>query len=85
MCADAQRRGQADGNGAPLSEELVEALLDACAGGGIQLAFHVEPYEGRIAQTVRGGEERLRGLAPRPARPTFAAACAAGEAAGRVA
>ena len=51
------RRWQADGNGAPLSEKLVSTLLDECEAGGIRLAFHIEPYEGRSAKSVRPSEE----------------------------
>lgn len=52
--------GLADGNGRPeLADLLAARLLDACRKESIQLAFHIEPYQGRTAQSVWQDAEYL--------------------------
>ena len=45
--------GKADSNGVPeLADLITPQLLDAFHEQGLQLAFHIEPYAGRSAQSV---------------------------------
>jgi glycoprotein endo-alpha-1,2-mannosidase len=45
-------RGTGDANGDPTDEAIVEMMLDRCLEYGVTLAFHIEPYKGRNAESV---------------------------------
>jgi glycoprotein endo-alpha-1,2-mannosidase len=52
--------GKADSNGkAELADPLTPALLDACEKESLKLAFHIEPYEKRSAQSVWSDAEYI--------------------------
>jgi len=44
--------GKSDAEGLPRSEKFIKELLDSAEYGGIKVCFHIEPYEGRTAQSV---------------------------------
>jgi glycoprotein endo-alpha-1,2-mannosidase len=47
-------KAKADDNGTPGGpDELMNVLLDAAHAAGRTIAFHLEPYEGRTAQSMR--------------------------------
>ena len=46
-------RGLGDANGDPTDESIVEEVARACEHHGVKFAFHLEPYAGRTAASVR--------------------------------
>lgn len=66
-----------DANGDPSDDSTIALVASACLAWGIKLAFHLEPYKGRNARSVRldlqhligtyGNHSALYRIGPRPA------------------
>jgi len=44
--------GKSDDEGEPRSEQFIREILDSALYSGIKVCFHIEPYEGRTAESV---------------------------------